>query len=62
MSLTNQTMKVMGLGSLPVRAFLHVLNYPLSVCVDCYLGESPYPLVVSVEYFEGSKFPAQKIL
>ena len=26
---TNQIMKVQGPGSLPVRKFLHVLNYPL---------------------------------
>ena len=30
-SLTNQTMKVLGPGSLLVRAFIHVLNYPLIV-------------------------------
>ena len=29
MSPTNQMMKVQGPGSLPVRTFLHVLNYPL---------------------------------
>ena len=28
---TNQTMKVLGPGSLPIRAFIHVLNYPLIV-------------------------------
>ena len=31
MFLTNQTMKVLGPGSLLVRVFLHVLNYPLIV-------------------------------
>ena len=29
MSPMNQMMKVQGPGSLPVRTFLHVLNYPL---------------------------------
>ena len=29
MSLINQKMKVLGPGSLPVGAFLHVLNYSL---------------------------------
>ena len=62
MSLTNLAMEVQGPGSPPVRAFLHVLNYPLIILVDCHLIESPYPLVVSVEYFQGSKFPAQKRL
>ena len=61
-SLANQTMKVLGLGSLPVCVFLHILNYPLIVIVDCHLVESQYPLVVSVEYFQGSKFTAQKLL
>ena len=62
MSLTNLTMKVLGPGSTPVCAFLHVLSYPLIVLVDCHLIESPYPLVVSVEYLQGSKFPTQKLL
>ena len=62
MSLTNLTMKVLSPGSPPVCAFIHVLNYPLIVLVDCHLIKSPYLLVVSVEYFQGSKFPAQKIL
>ena len=62
MSLTNLTMKVMGPGYPPVLAFLHVLNYPLIMLAYCHLVESPYPLVVSVEYFQGSKFPAQKLL
>ena len=35
MFLTNMTMKVLGPGSPLVRAFLHVLNYPLIVLVDC---------------------------
>ena len=62
MSLMNMTMKVLGLGSPPVCAFLHVLNYPLIMLVYCHLIESLYPLVVSVEYFLGSKFPAQNLL
>ena len=62
MSLTNLTMKVMGPVSTPVCAFLHVLNYSLILLVDCHLIESPYMLVVYVEYFQGSKFPAQKLL
>ena len=62
MSLTNQMMKVQGPCSLPVRTFLHVLNYPLIKSVDCCLVESQYSLVVSVEYFQGSKFPDQKLL
>ena len=56
MSLTNQTMKVLGPVSLPVRVFLNVLKYPLIVLVDCHLIKSQYPLVISVEYFQGSKF------
>ena len=43
-------------------AFLHFLNYPLIVLVDCRLIESLYSLVLSVEYFQGSKFTAQKLL
>ena len=62
MSLTNLKMNFMVPGSPPVRTFLNVLNYPLIVLVDCHIIESPYPLVVSVEYFQGSKFPAQKLL
>ena len=62
MSLPYMTMKVLGLGSLPVPAFFHVLNYPLIVLVDCHLIKSLYPMVVSVEYFQGSKFPTQKPL
>ena len=58
-SLTNLTMKVLGLSSPTVRDLLHVLNYPLILFVDCCLIESPYPLVVSIEYFQ---FPAQKLL
>ena len=61
-SVTNMTMKVLGPGLLPVRAFLHVLNYPLIILVDCHLIKSLYLLVVSVEYFQGSKCPAQKLL
>ena len=59
---TNHMMKVLGLGSLPVCTFIHVLNYPLIVLVDCHPIESQYPLVVSVEYFQGSNFPIQKLL
>ena len=59
MSLKNLTMKVLGPGSTLVRAFLHVLIYPFIVLINCHLIESPYPLVVSVRYFE---FPAQKVL
>ena len=62
MSPTNKMMKVQGLGSLPVRASPHVLNYPLIVYLDCYLVESQYSLVVSVEFFQVSKFHAQKLL
>ena len=40
----------------------HDLNSLLIVQVDCYLAESHYSLVVSVEQFEGSKFPTQKLL
>ena len=61
MSLTNLTTKVLVSGSPPVRAFRYVLNYPLIMLVDCHLIESSYPLVVPVEYFQGSKFPAQKL-
>ena len=62
MSLTNLTKKFVGPDSPPVCAFLHVLNYLLIVIVDFHLIESRYPLVVSVEYFQGSRFPAQKLL
>ena len=62
MSPKNQMIKVQGSGSLPVCTFLHVLNYPLIESFDCYLVESQYLLVVSVEYFQDSKFPAQNIL
>ena len=62
MSLTNLTTKVLGPGSPPVCAFLHVFNYPLIVLVDCHLIKSPYPLVVSIEYLQVFKFPAQKLL
>ena len=62
MSLMNMKMKVMGTGSPTVCSFLHVLNYPLIVLVDCRLIESPYLLVVYVECFLGFKFPAQKLL
>ena len=49
MSPTNQMMKFLGPGSLPVYTFLHILNYPLIMSDDCYLVESQYSLVVSVE-------------
>ena len=62
MSPTNQMMKVQGTGSLSVRTFIHVLNYPLIKSFDCCLVKSQYSLVVSVEYFHGSKFTAQKII
>ena len=62
MSPKNKTMKVLGLVSLPVCVSLNVLKYSLIVLVDCYLVESQYSLVVSVEYFQGSKFTAQKLL
>ena len=56
-NLTNLTMKVLVPSSPLVCVFLHVLNYLLIVLVDFYLIEPSYPLVVSVEYFQGSKFP-----
>ena len=62
MSLTNMMMKVLGSVSLPVHSFIHVLKYLLIVLVDCHLIESQYPLVVSIEYFQGSKFSGQKLL
>ena len=62
MSPKNQIIKVQGTGSLPFFTFLYVFNYPLIVQVDCYLVESQYSFIVSVEYFEGSKFPAQKLI
>ena len=62
MSLTNLRMKVRGLGLPLDREFLHVLNYPLIMLVDFHVIESPYPLVVSVEYYQVLKFPAQKLL
>ena len=62
MSPTNQMMKVQGSGSLPVRMFLHVLNYPLIMLVDCHLMVSHNTLEVCVEMFQGLKFPAQKLL
>ena len=52
-------MMVLGLGSPPVRAFPHILNYLLIALVDCHVMESPNPFVVSVEHFT---FPAQKLL
>ena len=61
-SLTNTLTNVMGPGSPLIRAFLHVLNDPLIVLVDCHIIESLYLLVVSVEYFQGSEFLNQKLL
>ena len=57
--MTSLKMKVLGPGSPPVYAFLHVLKYPLIMLVDRHLMWSPNPFVVSVEY---SPFPAQKLL
>ena len=57
--MTSLTMMVMGPGSPPVRAFLHVLKYPLIVLVDCHVMESQNPFVVSLEYYQS---PAQKLL
>ena len=62
MSLTNMTMEVLGTGSPPVCAFLHVLNYLLIVLVDCHLINSPYPLVVSIEYYTAPSFPLKKFI
>ena len=62
MSPTNHMMKVQGLGSLPVRTFFDVLNYPMIESFDCCLVESQYSLIVSVEYFQGSTFPSQKLV
>ena len=62
MSPTNQMMKVQGPGSLTVHTFLHVLNYQLIESFDCCLVESQNSLLVSVEYFQGLAFPAQKLL
>ena len=62
MSLKNIAMKVMVQVSPLVRAFIHFLNYPLIVLVDCHQIKSQYLLVVSAEYFQGSKFPTQKLL
>ena len=59
---TNQMMEVQGPGSLPVCTFLHVFNYPSIELVDFILVESQNSLVVSVEYFQGSIFPDQKLL
>ena len=35
--MTSLTMKVVGTGSPPVHAFLHVFIYPLIALVDCCL-------------------------
>ena len=37
MTTTNQMTTVQGLGSLPIRAFRYVLNYPLIESLDCCL-------------------------
>ena len=55
--MTSLTMMVMGPGSPPVRAFLHVLKYPLIVLVDVHVMESQNPFVVSVEYSQSEYFP-----
>ena len=57
--MTSLTVMVLGLGSPPVCALLHFLNYLLIVLVDCHVMESPNPFVMSVELFQ---FPAQKLL
>ena len=57
--MTSLMMMVLGPGSPPVRAFLHVFNYPLIVLADCCLKWSPNSFVVSVDYFP---FHAQKLL
>ena len=57
--MTSMTMMVLGPGSPLVRAFLHFLNYPLIVLVDCHVMESLNTFVVSMEYFQ---VPAQKLL
>ena len=49
MSLTNLTVKILGPVSPPVRSFLHVLNYPLIVLVDCCVKYSSNPFVMLVE-------------
>ena len=45
MFLTNQTMKILGPGSLPVCTFPHVLYFLLIVLVDCHLIKSPTDMV-----------------
>ena len=57
--MTSLTMMVMGPGLPPIRAFIHFLNYPLIVLMNCYVMDSPKPFVASVEHFQ---FPAQKFL
>ena len=49
MTLTNHMTKVKVPGSLPVRSFLHVLNYPLIESFDCCLVES---YLVESQYFQ----------
>ena len=57
---TNQMTTVQGPGSLPVRSFHYVLNYPLIESFDCCLVES---YLVKSQYFQyfRSMFPAQKL-
>ena len=57
--MTSLMMKILDLGSPPVREFIHVLNYPLIVLVNCCVKLSSNKFVVSVEYFP---FTAQKVL
>ena len=61
MTPTNQMMTVQGPGSLLVRAFRYVLNYPLIESFDCRLVKS---YLVESQYFQyfGSTFPALKLL
>ena len=58
MTPTNQMMKVQGPGSLLVRAFCYVLNYPLIESFDFCQLES---FLVESQYF-GLTFPAQILL
>ena len=61
MTPTNHMTTVQGPGSLLVRAFCYVLNYPLIKSFDCRLVES---YLVESQYFQyfGSTFPALKLL
>ena len=61
MTLTNQMTTVQGPGSLMVRDFRYVLNYPLIELFDCRLVES---YLVESQYFQYfcSTFTALKLL